>query len=320
MKSQLADYDILYDKVPIFCDNTSVIAILNNPLVHSRTTHIEISDFSTITGLKYSENYDSLPLKENMRTGFSALRLVDEKNHDLSSTDLVNLSSLRIRYFLPIWSVLMLHAIKCLGEVALTSHMIKVANISFEPEQTLILPFKEVNHDETADKRYKTKETIADTQHAKDLVATADATMILEASESAEELRNQPNTTDATKNKSESTCPYLISSVHSESTPGNDTLRYKKQSLRRLWRFPLLLTLGLSHWEIDGKEADFDQEISLADENFADNILDELINEANKEDTNVFAALPNAVSSLSVPQTASASYPTDIQALIAKAV
>ncbi|GKB25668.1 hypothetical protein Tco_0865069 [Tanacetum coccineum] len=42
IKSQLADYDILYDKVPIFCDNKSVIAISNNPLVHSRTTHIEI--------------------------------------------------------------------------------------------------------------------------------------------------------------------------------------------------------------------------------------------------------------------------------------
>ncbi|GKD29833.1 hypothetical protein Tco_1240611 [Tanacetum coccineum] len=27
IKSQLADYDVLYDKVPIFCDNTSAIAI-----------------------------------------------------------------------------------------------------------------------------------------------------------------------------------------------------------------------------------------------------------------------------------------------------
>ncbi|GJS94424.1 retrovirus-related pol polyprotein from transposon TNT 1-94 [Tanacetum coccineum] len=39
---QLADYDVLYDKVPIFCNNTSVIAILNNPVLHSRTKHIDI--------------------------------------------------------------------------------------------------------------------------------------------------------------------------------------------------------------------------------------------------------------------------------------
>ncbi|GKB48300.1 retrovirus-related pol polyprotein from transposon TNT 1-94 [Tanacetum coccineum] len=42
MKSQLTNYDIIYKKVPIFCDNTSAIAILNNPLLHSRTKHIDI--------------------------------------------------------------------------------------------------------------------------------------------------------------------------------------------------------------------------------------------------------------------------------------
>ncbi|GKA48683.1 retrovirus-related pol polyprotein from transposon TNT 1-94 [Tanacetum coccineum] len=42
IKSQLADYDVLYDKVPIFCDNTSAIAISNNPVLHSRTKHIDI--------------------------------------------------------------------------------------------------------------------------------------------------------------------------------------------------------------------------------------------------------------------------------------
>ncbi|GJR59843.1 retrovirus-related pol polyprotein from transposon TNT 1-94 [Tanacetum coccineum] len=42
IKSQLADYDVLYDKVPIFCDNTSAIAISNNLVLHSRTKHIDI--------------------------------------------------------------------------------------------------------------------------------------------------------------------------------------------------------------------------------------------------------------------------------------
>ncbi|GJV93421.1 retrovirus-related pol polyprotein from transposon TNT 1-94 [Tanacetum coccineum] len=42
IKSQLADYDVLYDKVPIFCDNTSAIAISNNPMLHFKTRHIDI--------------------------------------------------------------------------------------------------------------------------------------------------------------------------------------------------------------------------------------------------------------------------------------
>ncbi|GJU57904.1 hypothetical protein Tco_1235670, partial [Tanacetum coccineum] len=42
MKSQLTNYDIIYEKLPIFCDNTSAIAILNNPVLHSRTKHIDI--------------------------------------------------------------------------------------------------------------------------------------------------------------------------------------------------------------------------------------------------------------------------------------
>ncbi|GJZ59998.1 retrovirus-related pol polyprotein from transposon TNT 1-94 [Tanacetum coccineum] len=42
MKSQLTNYDIIYEKVPIFYDNTSAIAILNNPVLHSRTIYIDI--------------------------------------------------------------------------------------------------------------------------------------------------------------------------------------------------------------------------------------------------------------------------------------
>ncbi|GJX84372.1 hypothetical protein Tco_0335146 [Tanacetum coccineum] len=42
MKSQLTEYDIIYKKVPIFCDNTSAIKISNNLVLHSRTKHIDI--------------------------------------------------------------------------------------------------------------------------------------------------------------------------------------------------------------------------------------------------------------------------------------
>nr|GEX37105.1 retrovirus-related Pol polyprotein from transposon TNT 1-94 [Tanacetum cinerariifolium] len=42
IRSKLADYNVLYDKVSISCDNTSVISISNNPVLHSRTKHIDI--------------------------------------------------------------------------------------------------------------------------------------------------------------------------------------------------------------------------------------------------------------------------------------
>ncbi|GKD55782.1 hypothetical protein Tco_1289169 [Tanacetum coccineum] len=42
MKSQLTDYDIIYKNVSIFYDNTSAIAISDNPVLHSRTKHIDI--------------------------------------------------------------------------------------------------------------------------------------------------------------------------------------------------------------------------------------------------------------------------------------
>ncbi|GJU57641.1 hypothetical protein Tco_1235407 [Tanacetum coccineum] len=42
MKSQLTNYDFIYEKIPIFCDNTNAIAISNNPVLHSRTKHIDI--------------------------------------------------------------------------------------------------------------------------------------------------------------------------------------------------------------------------------------------------------------------------------------
>nr|GFD22945.1 retrovirus-related Pol polyprotein from transposon TNT 1-94 [Tanacetum cinerariifolium] len=42
MKGQLTNYDIVYEKVPIFYDNTSAIAISNNLVLYSRTKHIDI--------------------------------------------------------------------------------------------------------------------------------------------------------------------------------------------------------------------------------------------------------------------------------------
>ena len=42
MRNQLQDYGLVLNKIPIMCDNTSGIAISNNPVQHSRMKHIDI--------------------------------------------------------------------------------------------------------------------------------------------------------------------------------------------------------------------------------------------------------------------------------------
>ncbi|KAK6158554.1 hypothetical protein DH2020_005868 [Rehmannia glutinosa] len=42
MRQQLRDYEIEEKEIPIMCDNTSAIAITQNPVLHSRTKHIDV--------------------------------------------------------------------------------------------------------------------------------------------------------------------------------------------------------------------------------------------------------------------------------------
>jgi len=42
IRNQLKDFGVVYDSVPIYCDNTSAINISKNPVQHSKTKHIEI--------------------------------------------------------------------------------------------------------------------------------------------------------------------------------------------------------------------------------------------------------------------------------------
>nr|GEU41518.1 hypothetical protein [Tanacetum cinerariifolium] len=42
MKQALVDYDINLDNIPVLCDNKGVIDLSKNPVLHSRTKHIEI--------------------------------------------------------------------------------------------------------------------------------------------------------------------------------------------------------------------------------------------------------------------------------------
>ncbi|GJW17669.1 retrovirus-related pol polyprotein from transposon TNT 1-94 [Tanacetum coccineum] len=467
IKSRLADYDVLYDKVPIFCDNTSAIAISNNPVLHSRTKHIDIryhfirdhilkgdikihfvptdlqladiftkplvepsftrlvaelgmlniekhvsdkkkalnistaltkeptamyveylkdfwytaevdaatkdilfslslfenrlsftrNDFLSAIGLTDSETVVPLPSKGTVRAGLATLGLANKDKPSLTSTELVNSSPIKIKYFSPIWRIFMQYIVKCLGgmqgshdqmnlnqqtiayclifgpeinireiiftdmvhklqngkksreaniyytrflslvfeqllgdnhhgdslivskpyhisatsfqtpsasEVSLTSHMLKVAKLSKKPEESLILPFKEVNAKEYADKSQsgtnvqplsqpkaptakrprkeknpsltqpmvlRSSRSISTfspptthLQHAEEFVVTDDATKSLDASESADEQGNQPNTADAEKVLDQIVEEKEIAGEYSLDIPSDGTL------------------------------------------------------------------------------------------------
>jgi hypothetical protein len=42
MKQTLLDYGVVLEKVPLLCDNESVVKIANNHVQHTRTKHIDI--------------------------------------------------------------------------------------------------------------------------------------------------------------------------------------------------------------------------------------------------------------------------------------
>jgi len=65
MKQQLFDYRLIIDHIPIRCDNTSAINLSKNPIMHTRTKHIEIRHHF---------------LRDHIQKGDCVLEFVDTKN------------------------------------------------------------------------------------------------------------------------------------------------------------------------------------------------------------------------------------------------
>nr|GEW32896.1 putative reverse transcriptase domain-containing protein [Tanacetum cinerariifolium] len=77
IKSQLADYVVLYDKeilVSEKVDGEKTQSPSHSPVL-KKPLSFDLSDFSSITGLKYNENYVSFPTKETVRAGLRVLMM-----------------------------------------------------------------------------------------------------------------------------------------------------------------------------------------------------------------------------------------------------
>ncbi|GJV56825.1 hypothetical protein Tco_1457830 [Tanacetum coccineum] len=186
---------LLESKIPLYND---MLQFLSNSCISTALTKQPSAYYS-----KYLREF-WYTAEEMVRVALETLGLVDENNPEISSTDLVDSSPQRIRYFSATWRNLMLYIVKCLGgnqgshdlvTKLTTRNKGRDQNICYTREVEcctllLIVP---------CPGPLCSMEQVIDTQPAEETVATADTTLSLDASESAEEQGNQLKHVDAEK-------------------------------------------------------------------------------------------------------------------------
>ncbi|GKE01251.1 hypothetical protein Tco_1389234, partial [Tanacetum coccineum] len=63
----------------------------------------DLDTFSSVIELDRSDEFVDIPPKETVKAGLATLGLVDEDHPSLSSSDLINLSPVKVKYFSPTW-------------------------------------------------------------------------------------------------------------------------------------------------------------------------------------------------------------------------
>nr|GEY45133.1 hypothetical protein [Tanacetum cinerariifolium] len=183
IKSQLAEYDVLYDK-----GSHDQLNLNQQTIAYSLIWGLEIE----IGAIIFSDLVHKLKnRKKNKEANICYTRFLSLIFEKLLGENYIN----DALTFIKPHTILAASFQKTISsEAALTSHMLKVSKLFQEPKQSLILSFEKVNVDDGADKSLsKTtvvilpKKQVAKTQHVKKTMAIADATQSLEASESAED-------------------------------------------------------------------------------------------------------------------------------------
>ncbi|GJV42517.1 hypothetical protein Tco_1420957 [Tanacetum coccineum] len=169
------------------------LSFFNNQLLFTRF------DFLSVIGLTNSKNIMPLPPKGIVRVGLATLGLADKDKSSLTSTKLT------------------------LSEVSLTSHMLKVAKLLEEPEQSLLPPSGEVNDEESANKEMNPHSTTTHLLETDELVETIIPLQSLEVSISAEVTKKVVEQKEVAEEHSLKipTVEHLMDKVHkvSQETP-----------------------------------------------------------------------------------------------------
>ncbi|GJY12885.1 hypothetical protein Tco_0382194 [Tanacetum coccineum] len=112
MRTQLKDYGFDYNKIPMYCDSQPAIAISCNPVQHSRTKHIDLSDMFTKALSK--ERFEYLVGRLGMRylTPVElepALRCLVKRTSKYSESNASALEDLTLRAGNPVKEVLLMN-------------------------------------------------------------------------------------------------------------------------------------------------------------------------------------------------------------------
>ncbi|GJY22240.1 hypothetical protein Tco_0394806 [Tanacetum coccineum] len=148
-----------------------------------KTLSFTSDEFSSIIGLKYSENYVPLLPKETVRTALATLGLIDENDISISSTD----SSIRLLFDPSLWEV---NAEDIVDKSLFRTIMHPVSQPKVKTNKRLKKKKILSSSDPKVSKDVRVlspKNPVAETQHAEETMATADATQSIDASESAKE-------------------------------------------------------------------------------------------------------------------------------------
>ncbi|GKB74353.1 retrovirus-related pol polyprotein from transposon TNT 1-94 [Tanacetum coccineum] len=148
--------------------------ILNGDIeLHFIPTDLQLADTFTkllpepsftrlVAELERSKDLVSIPPKETVKAGLATLGLTDENNTSLSSSDLINSSPMKIKYFSPKWRVLMQYIVHPVtGKKEIKSNICHTRYLSLilehlmafsKPHQVFTPYLWEVNADDLADK------------------------------------------------------------------------------------------------------------------------------------------------------------------------